>query len=86
MIPDLSQWVKDLVLPQRVAEATHVAQIQHCCGCGVGLSCSSDYTPSSGISTYRKCGYKKEKKKEKNKTLKKQDFLQMHMDFCVCLI
>ena len=32
-IPGLVQWVKDLGLPQAVAQVTDVAQIQ--CGCGV---------------------------------------------------
>ena len=31
--------------------------------CGVGLSCSSDLTPSLGISICHGCGPKKEKKK-----------------------
>ena len=34
--PGLAQWVKGLVLPQASAQVTDVAQIQHCCGCGVG--------------------------------------------------
>ena len=36
LIPDLAQWVEDLALPQAVAQVTDVAQIWHCCGCGVG--------------------------------------------------
>ena len=34
-IPGLVQWVKDLVLPH-AAQVADVAQIQRCCGCGVG--------------------------------------------------
>jgi len=34
LIPDLAQWVKDLVLLQTVVEVADAAQIQHCCGCG----------------------------------------------------
>ena len=36
-IPGLTQWVKDLVLPQAVAWVTDVAWIPSFCGCGLGL-------------------------------------------------
>ena len=36
LIPGLIQWVKDLALPQAMAWVIDVAQIWHCCGCGVG--------------------------------------------------
>ena len=36
LIPGLTQWVKDLVLPQTVAYIADVAWIQHCCGYGIG--------------------------------------------------
>ena len=35
-IPDLAQWVKDLVLPQAEAQAAEAAWIWHCCDCDVG--------------------------------------------------
>ena len=35
-IPGLAQWVKDPGLSQAVVYIANVAQIQHCCGCGVG--------------------------------------------------
>ena len=35
-IPGLAQWVKDLELPQAVAQVTDVAHIWCCCGYGVG--------------------------------------------------
>ena len=36
-IPDLTQWVKDPVLPEAMAQVADVAWIWHCgCGCGVG--------------------------------------------------
>ena len=35
-IPGLIQWVKDSVLLQAVVSVGDVAQILHCCGCGVG--------------------------------------------------
>ena len=34
-IPGLAQWVKDLVLPQAVAQVADVARSPRCCGCGV---------------------------------------------------
>ena len=36
-ILSLAQWVKDLILPQAVAQIADAAQIFHRCGCGVGL-------------------------------------------------
>ena len=36
LIPGLSQWLKDPVLPWAVVEFAHTAQIWHCCNCGVG--------------------------------------------------
>ena len=35
-IPDLSQWVKDPVLPRAVVWVVDVARILHCCDCGAG--------------------------------------------------
>ena len=35
-IPGPAQWVKDPVLLRAVVEVTDVAQIWHCCSCGVG--------------------------------------------------
>ena len=37
LIPGLTQYVKDLVLPQVVAQVSDVAQVPHCSGCGIGL-------------------------------------------------
>ena len=62
-IPGLAQRVKDLALPQTVMWVADAAQIQCCCG--VGLSCRSYWTPSSGISTCCRCGRKKKKTKMK---------------------
>ena len=36
LIPGFAQQVKDLVLLQAGAQIADVAQIQCCCGCGVG--------------------------------------------------
>ena len=37
LIPGTAQWVKDLALLQVAAQVTDAAQIQCCCGYGVGL-------------------------------------------------
>ena len=44
LIPGLAQWVKDLALPQGVAQDTDAAWIWCCCG--RAWVCSSDSTPS----------------------------------------
>ena len=49
-IPGLARWVKDPGLPQAVAKVADGAQIPCCYVCGVGLSCSSDSSPSLGTS------------------------------------
>ena len=49
LIPGLTQLVKYLALLQAAAQVSDVAQIWCCHGCGVGLSCSSNSTPSPGI-------------------------------------
>ena len=35
-IPGLAQWVKDPALLPAAVWVTDLAQIRHCCGCGVG--------------------------------------------------
>ena len=35
-IPGLAQWVKYRALPCTVVWVTDMAQIPHCCGCGLG--------------------------------------------------
>ena len=62
-IPGLTEWVKDLALPQAVVQVADVAQIQCGCGCGTGHSCSSNSTPSLGTCVCYGSGHKKEKKK-----------------------
>ena len=58
LIPDLAWWVKASELPQAAAEVTDAALIWHGCGCGMGLSCSSDSTPSLRTSICCQCSYK----------------------------
>ena len=66
-IPGLAQWIKDLAVPQATAYVADVARIQCYCGCGVGLSCSSDLTPdqelpyAAGVAVKRKKGRKRNK-------------------------
>ena len=78
LIPSLAQWVKDPVLPWAVVKVTDMAQIWHCCGCGVGWHHSSDWTPSPRTSVCHRCGPKK--KRKQNKTKKNGDQIK----FC-CL-
>ena len=63
LILGLTQWVKGPALLQAAAYVTDVVWIWHCCGCGEGLSCSCDWTPSLGNSTCHRCGPEKKKKK-----------------------
>ena len=60
LIPSLGEGLKDLALPQAVAYTTDVAWIHCFCGCTIGLSCSSNLTPSPGTSIC--CGYSHKKK------------------------
>ena len=49
-ISGLAQWVKDLALPQAVAQVTYTVRIWLCGDCCVDCSCSSDLTPGLGTS------------------------------------
>ena len=40
-----AQWVKDLALPQASAYVADAAQIQRCCGCGVGWQLHLQFNP-----------------------------------------
>ena len=62
-IPGLTQWVKDLALPQAVAQVTDVAQVWCCCACGIGLQLQVQ-------------PLKKKKKKKKKKAL---EFILCHL-------
>ena len=62
--PGLTQWVKDLALPQAGAKTADAAQTPRCCGCDM-RSCCSDLTSSLGTSICRRCGCKKKKTKKK---------------------
>ena len=57
----VAQWLKDLVLPQAVAQVADAAQIWCCRGRGLGLCCSSDSAPSLRPSICRRCNHKKKK-------------------------
>ena len=56
-IPGLAQWVKDLALPQAVAQVADAARIPCFSGCDIGLSCSFNSTPSLGTSICCRCGH-----------------------------
>ena len=62
LISGLTQWIKDLVLQQTAAQLADVAQIQHCCDYGIGLSYSSDLTSSLGNFIWQRCDHKNEMK------------------------
>ena len=61
LIPGLTQWVEDLVLPQAVSQVEDVAQILSIGGCGVGQS------PSLGTFVYYRWGCEKKKKEKRKK-------------------
>ena len=44
-IPGLTQWVKDLALPQAVVYVVDVAWIWCCCDCGVGRQLQLQFDP-----------------------------------------
>ena len=47
-IPGLAQWVKDLALPQAVAQVSDVTWLWHCCGCDVGRQLQLQFDPQLG--------------------------------------
>ena len=46
--PGLDQWARDLALPRAEVQATDTAQIQSCCGCGVGRWLQLPFDPQPG--------------------------------------
>ena len=44
-IQALTQWVKDPALPWAVVWVIDIAQIWHCCGCGVGQAATAPIRP-----------------------------------------
>ena len=45
LIPGLARWVEDLALLCVVVQVADVAQIPHCCGCGVGQQVQLQFDP-----------------------------------------
>ena len=45
LIPGLAPWVKDPALPRAVVQATDMAWIPYCCGCGVGWKLHLQFNP-----------------------------------------
>ena len=65
LIPAPAEWVKDLALPQAVAQVTDEAQIH--CGRGAGWQLQLQFNPPSpGTSMSYRCGPKKIKKKKQS--------------------
>ena len=62
LIPGLTQWVKDLAFPQTVVSVIDVAQIWHCCGCGVDLQRQLQFDPLAWELSV--CHKKKKKKRQ----------------------
>ena len=68
-VPFMAQQLTNLTMRLQVLSlaSLSVLRIPHCCGYGVGCSCSSDSTPSLGISICWKCSPKKKKKEKKDR-------------------
>ena len=64
-IPGLAQWVKDPTLPWTVVYVTDVAQIWHCCGCGVSWWLQLRFDLSLGTSFATGVALKRPKKEKK---------------------
>ena len=58
-VQSLASFIKDLALLHAVVWVTNEAQIQRCCGCGVGQQLQLPVTPSLGMSICHRCGPKK---------------------------
>ena len=67
--PGLTQWVKDMALPQAVAQVMDMARIWYCCGCGVGWQLWLQFDPCLGTSICSGCGPKKTTNKKQNKAI-----------------
>ena len=65
--PGLAQWVNDLVLLQAEAQVADVARMWHAVAVVQAGNCSSNLTPSPGISICCRCGPKKKKKMKSEK-------------------
>ena len=71
LVPSLAQWVKDLALPLQCRSQTwlgsHVAV-----AVAQASGCSSDLTPSLGISIFHRSGIKKKDQNKKTKEMKRK--------------
>ena len=65
LLPGLTQWVKDLALPQAAVQVTDATQSQIAVAVAQVGRCSSDSTPQPGTCTCRRCSPKKKKEKKK---------------------
>ena len=67
----------DPALLQAALQGVDVPRILHGCGGGVGLSCSSDWTPRLGTSICCRWGVKRKKKKNSSRSIEKFSSSQM---------
>ena len=67
-IPGLAQWVKDPVLLQAAAWIADMAQIQCCCGCGVGQQPQLQFSSYPGNFIRQGAALKQTNKKTTKKT------------------
>ena len=83
-----SQWVKYPALPQAsYCMGTDEVWIRCFGSCGVGLSCSSNSTPSPGTSICHKCGHKRKTNKQKTtKNFFKPHFLQILFEIVLPIV
>ena len=80
LIPCFALWVKNLALPQAVAQVADVAQIQCCQGCGVQAPAAALICPlTQGTSICCRCSHKKTKirKKRSNQMSSHRHFMMM---------
>ena len=56
LIPALTQWVKDPMLPLAMVYITDMTQIPCSCGCGVGQQMQLHFAPSLGTCICHRCG------------------------------
>ena len=67
LTPGLTPWVEDVALPHVAAYVTDVAQILHCCGCGIGWQLQLQFSPLTWELPYAAGAALKRKKKKKKK-------------------
>ena len=72
-IPGLAQWLKDLIVPQATVLVADAAQIQGCCGYGIGHRCSSNSIPSLGLPYATSAAVKMRGKKKRRRRRRRKE-------------